>query len=174
MILILQVSNIIEKGLYYLALGLALFSAFGMMAIVAIITVSVTLRKFFDSPLYFSEELVGILMSVLLFLALPMVTLKGSHIRLSIVTQFVKARSKFVYFLLTRAGYLVGVAFCTWLMIEAVPWLEFAVRLKLKTETARILLYPWMLSLPVSVCVMNLIFIAKCFGLLKESHESNS
>ena len=172
--MVLHVSNIAEKGLYYLALGLAFVSAFGMIAIVAIITVSVTLRKFFNYPLYFSEELVGILMSVLLFLALPMVTLKGNHIRLSIVTRFVKARSKFAYLILTRAAYLVSVAFCTWLMIEAVPWLEFAVRLKLKTETARILLYPWMLSLPVSLSVMNLIFIAKCFGLLKESHDGNS
>ena len=113
-------------------------------------------------------------MSVLLFMALPMVTLKGNHIRLSIVTQFVKVRSEFAYLILTRVAYLAGAAFCTWLMIEAVPWLEFAIRLKLKTETARILLYPWMLSLPVSILVMNLIFIAKCFGLLTESNGNNS
>lgn len=172
--MILQESNIIEKGLYYVALVLALVSAAGMTAIVAIITVSVTLRKFFDYPLYFSEELVGILMSVLLFMALPMVTLKGNHIRLSIVTRYVKVRSEFAYFTLTRVAYLFGAAFSTWLMIEAVPWLEFAIRLKLKTETARILLYPWMLSLPVSIFVMNLIFIAKCCGLLKESNGDNT
>ena len=43
--MILQVSNLIEKGLYYTALILALVSTAGMTAIVAIITVSVTLRQ---------------------------------------------------------------------------------------------------------------------------------
>lgn len=167
-------SDKIGKGLNFLALFLSMVSVLSMVAIVAIIVISVFMRKFFNYPLFFTEEIVGILMSVSLFLALPMVTLKGTHIRLTIVSQFLKQRSAVAFTIISRIAYLVGIAFCAWLLIEAVPWLQFAIERNLKTETARILLYPWMLSLPVSIFLMGSIFIALLFGWLKEPDDEKS
>ena len=169
-----ELSSKIGKGLNFLALCLSMVSVLGMVAIVAIIVISVFMRKFFNYPLFFSEEIVGILMSVSLFLALPMVTLKGTHIRLTIVSQFLKQRSEVAFTIISRIAYFVGIAFCAWLLIEAVPWLQFAIKHNLKTETARILLYPWMLSLPVSIFLMGSIFIALFFGWVRETNDEKS
>ncbi len=164
-------SNKVEKGFEITTMFLSLIASLGMVSIVAIIIISVITRKFFSYPLYFSEEIVGILMSVSLFLALPLVTLKGGHIRITIVTEYIKKRSKKVYNIVTRLSYLVGIAFCAWLIIEAVPWLQFAIKHNLKTETARILLYPAMISLPISILMMAAIFVARLFGWLKKNEN---
>ncbi|MCG8338110.1 MAG: TRAP transporter small permease [Proteobacteria bacterium] len=169
-----KLSRKIEKGFHFLALFLSVTAALGMIAIVVIIVISVFMRKFFNYPLFFSEEIVGILMSVSLFLALPMVTLNGTHIRISIFTEFLKRRSRLAYKITTYVSYLIGVVFCLWLLVEAVPWLQFAIKHNLKTETARLLLYPWMISLPLSILLMLAIFIARLFGFIKSNEKGNS
>ena len=169
-----KLSRKIEKGFHFLALFLSVTAALGMIAIVVIIVISVFMRKFFNYPLFFSEEIVGILMSVSLFLALPMVTLNGTHIRISIFTEFLKHRSRLAYKITTYVSYLIGVVFCLWLLVEAVPWLQFAIKHNLKTETARLLLYPWMISLPLSILLMLAIFIARLFGFIKSNENGNS
>ena len=168
-----KLSRKIEKGFHFLALFLSVTAALGMIAIVVIIVISVFMRKFFNYPLFFSEEIVGILMSVSLFLALPMVTLNRTHIRISIFTEFLKRRSRLAYKITTYVSYLIGVVFCLWLLVEAVPWLQFAIKHNLKTETARLLLYPWMISLPLSILLMLAIFIARLFGFIKSNENGN-
>lgn len=150
--------NILGRGLYHLALALAALSALGLTAIVGLIITSVILRKLFNAPLYFSEEVVGLLMSACLFLALPMVTLQSKHVRVSVVANFVETRSPTLGAALSCLAAGVGVVCCAWLTIEAVPWLEFAINLNLKTETSRVLLAPWMAALPVSVALTGVIF----------------
>lgn len=140
------------------ARALAGLSALGMTAIVCLIAASVVTRKLFNAPLNFSEEVVGLLMSASVFLALPMVTLQGKHVRVSIVASHFGERNKTVDAVFCSLAALVGVVCCTWLTVEAVPWLEFAVNLNLKTETARVLLYPWMAALPISVALTGTIF----------------
>ena len=169
-----KLSRKIEKGFHFLALFLSVTAALGMIAIVVIIVISVFMRKFFNYPLFFSEEIVGILMSVSLFLALPMVTLNGTHIRISIFTEFLKRRSRLAYKITIYVSHLIGVVFCLWLLVEAVPWLQFAIKHNLKTETARLLLYPWMISLPLSILLMLAIFIARLFGFIKSNENGNS
>lgn len=130
-----------------------------MAGIVCLIVVSVTMRKVFNAPLHFSEEVVGLLMSASLFLALPMVTLRGSHVRVSIVATYLETRSRRLFHLLSCLAALVGIACCVWLTVEAIPWLEFALNLNLKTETSRVLLYPWMAALPLSIVITGVIFL---------------
>ena len=151
--------NIFGRGLEVLALVLASLSALGLAAIVGLIIASVTLRKLFNAPLYFSEEIVGLLMSSCLFLALPMVTLRNSHVRVSVVASYLQKRNPTLNVALSCLAAMVGVACCAWLTIEAVPWLDFAFSLNLKTETSRVLLYPWMAALPVSVALTGVIFM---------------
>ena len=150
--------NIVGRGLHHLALALAALSACGLTAIVGLIITSVVLRKLFNAPLYFSEEIVGLLMSACLFLALPMVTLQSKHVRVSVVANFVETRNRRLGAALSCLAAGVGVACCAWLIVEAVPWLEFAINLNLKTETSRVLLAPWMAALPVSVALTGVIF----------------
>lgn len=154
----------VGRGLEHLALGLAVLAAGCMVAIAGLIVTSVVLRKVFSTPLYFTEEVVGILMSVALFLALPMVTLRGDHIRVSLLSDWVRKGRPALHRATSIVALLVGAGFCLWIVLESLPWLEFAIRRNLKTETARILLYPGMLVLPVSLSMMMLILIGRELG----------
>ncbi|MGI9481594.1 MAG: TRAP transporter small permease [Hyphomicrobiales bacterium] len=155
----------VGQGLEYLALALALLAASGITAIVLIIVVSVFMRKFANAPFYFTEEVVGLLLSVSLFLALPMVTLKAKHVHVSILVSYMDGwKRRFLKVL----GGVIGVVFCTWIFVEAIPWMEFALRLNLKTETSRILLYPWMAVLPFATLLTGVIFLARLFGVIPD------
>lgn len=156
----------IQKGLHGSALFLAVLSALSLVAILLVIVTSVVLRKFFDSPLFFAEELVGLLMSASLFLALPMATIKGQHIRVSLLLDTLKSSSPVLANALFTTGLLVGIGFTGWVFWESLPWMEFAFKRELKSETARILLYPLMSVVPISMIFCLVIYAAKVFGFI--------
>ena len=155
--------NTVAQVLDKLALACAGAAALGMVSIVGIIVSSVLMRKFANSPLHITEEVVGLLLSISLFLGLPMVTLRAKHVRVSLVADLLKGKWQVA---IQSAALLVGIVFFTWLIIEAVPWFEFAFKRNLKTETTRILLYPWMALMPLSLALTCLIFIARLVGVI--------
>ncbi len=161
---------ILAQGLEGLALALAVLAALCMVGIVAIITTGVIMRRFANTPLHITEDVVGLMLSAVLFLGLPLVTLRSQHVRVAIVANALQARFGAAVHV---AAMLVGVVFFGWIFIKALPWLEFAVRRNLRTETARLLLYPWMSVLPLSVGLTWVIFAARLTGLLeRERHAS--
>lgn len=158
------------RGLEGLALAMAVLAALCMVGIVAIITTGVMMRRFANTPLHTTEDFVGLMLSAMLFLGLPLVTLRSQHVRVSIVANALQPRFSLAVHL---AAMLVGVVFFGWIFVKALPWLEFAFARNLKTETARLLLYPWMAVLPLSVGLTGVIFAARLLGLLeRESHAS--
>ncbi len=165
------VRKLIKQGLDSLALAFAVAAAAGMIGIVAIIVTSVILRKFANSPLHITEEVVGLLLSVSLFLGLPAVTLKAKHVRVALLTSMIKGKlNDGLQFL----ALVVGIGFFAWLIVESIPWFEFAHRLNLKTETSRILLYPWMAVLPVSLILTCTILIARLLGIIDRGENDET
>lgn len=157
------------QGLDRLALACAGASALCMVAIVGIILTSVLMRKFANTPIHITEEVVGLLLSVSLFLGLPMVTLRAKHVRVSLLADFVKGR---LHVVMQIAALLVGTAFFLWLIIETIPWFEFAFKRNLKTETSRILLYPWMAVMPISLSLTLCIFVARLIGIIDRADDA--
>lgn len=155
--------NVIAQGLDKLALACAGAAALGMISIVVIIVTSVLMRKFANSPLHITEEVVGLLLSVSLFLGLPMVTLKAKHVRVALLSDLLKGKW---HFAMQVAALLVGIGFFSWLILESIPWFEFAFERNIKTETTRILLYPWMALMPLSLTITCTIFIARLIGVI--------
>ncbi len=151
------------QGLEVLALAMALLASLAMVGIVAIIVTGVTMRRFFNTPLHITEDVVGLMLSAVLFLGLPLVTLRSQHVRVSIVAEALKARFDTA---MRIAAMLVGVLFFGWILLESIPWFEFAWKRGLKTETARLLLYPWMAVLPLSIGLTWVIYLARLLGLL--------
>lgn len=160
----------IERGLELVALAMASVAAIGMVGIVGIIVTSVFMRKFANSPVHITEEVVGLLLSASLFLGLPMVTLKAKHVRVSLLSDVLRDGK---HRMLQSLGLAVGLAFFAWLTWEAVPWWEFAHRLNLKTETSRILLHPWMLVVPLSLGLTGLIYAARLFGIIDRIDDAS-
>lgn len=151
------------RGLEGLALAMAVAGALCILGIVAVITLGVVMRRVAGAPLHFTEDVVGLMLSAVLFLALPLVTLRSQHVRVSIVANALERRFALGVHI---AAMLVGVVFFGWVFMTALPWLEFAWARNLKSETARLLLYPWMATLPLSIGLTWVIFVARLTGVL--------
>ena len=141
---------------------MAALAALAGGTIVCLIGISVTMRYFAYAPFRFTEELVGLLMTAAFFLALPLVTLRAEHVRVLIVVSSLPDR--FARWATALAG-LFGAIFCLWFFVLCLPWLEFAVDRKIKTEVGRLLMYPWMALLPVSMLLTALTFLLRIFGV---------
>lgn len=162
--------HFLSRGLEALAFAMAVAAAICMVGIVAVITTGVVMRRFGGTPLHITEDVVGLMLTAVLFLGLPLVTLRSQHVRVSIVSNALQPRFSLSVHL---AAILVGVAFFGWIFVTALPWLEFAYLRNLRTETARLVLYPWMAVLPLSAGLTSLIFAARLLGLLdRENHVS--
>ena len=136
----------------------AALAASSLFLIVGIIVASVVMRRLVGSPLYYTEELVGLLLSTSLFLALPMVTVQSSHVRVTFLANFLPARGRTA---LAVFASLVMLGFCGWFLVDAIPWLEFAFRRNIKSEAASLRLAPWMAVLPVSVALCALLVLVR-------------
>ncbi len=143
------------------ATGLAALSAVCAFAMVALVVLSVAMRHLASAPFRFTEELVGLLLCATLFLALPQVTLSGSHVRVDLLPRYLRPRGRRVLGVLSAA---VIVAFCAWFTIEALPWLDFAFSRNLKSEASRLLLYPWMATAPLSLALTGFIAVYRLAG----------
>lgn len=159
-----------QQVVQYLAFAMAVLAALCMTGIVVIITSGVVMRRVVGSPLHITEDVVGLMLSAVLFLGLPLVTLRAQHVRVAIVVNSLPERFAGIAH---AAAMLVGVLFFGWIFIKALPWIEFAFVRNLKSETARLLLYPWMAILPVSVGLTWAIIAARLTGLLeREAHST--
>lgn len=147
-----------EKWLESLFVLLAAVAAIAGVAIVGLIGASVTMRYLAYTPFRFTEELVGLLMTAAFFLALPLITLRASHVRVIMLLAYLPERA--VRWVTLLAG-LVGLAFCLWYFALCLPWLEFAFDRNIKTEVGRLLMYPWMALLPVSMLFSGLAFFLR-------------
>lgn len=165
-----QFRRTVAQGLESLALALAVLAAVCMLGIVALITTSVVMRRVAGAPLRITEDAVGLMLSAVLFLGLPLVTLRSQHVRVAIVANALGPRFERA---LHVAAMLVGLVFFGWLFVKALPWLEFAWRRNLRTETARLILYPWMATLPLSVGLTWLIYAARLGGVLEPERPSD-
>jgi TRAP-type C4-dicarboxylate transport system permease small subunit len=139
-----------------LAVVMAILAAISASCIVALICASVSMRYFTLSPFSFTEELVGLLMTASFFLALPLATLRSEHVRITVFISTLAARYQS---LAIKSSRLFGMSFCIWLLFLAIPWVEFAIDRNIKTEVGRLLLYPWMLVIPVSITLTMGAFI---------------
>ncbi|MDV7143867.1 TRAP transporter small permease subunit [Tropicimonas sp. TH_r6] len=158
---------LVAQVLRGLAFACAIAGSLGIAAIVCIISTSVVMRKL-GTPLHVTEEVVGLLLSVSLLLALPMITLRAQHVRVALL---VNAAGGVWLRALTVLGMLLSLIFFGWLMLEIIPWFEFAYDRNLKTQTSRLLLYPWMAVMPVTIVLTMAILLARLVGILPEEKE---
>ena len=156
---------IISKVLDGLLKGLLFLSSFAGFGIVAVVLLSVFQRYVLKSPLSFSEELVGLLLSSMLFMSLPYISNMEKHVKITLISNLLQIKYKIW---LTIIAYLINLIFSAWMLIETIEWMEFAIKLNLKTENSRLLLSPWMAVVPLSFSVNIIISIKKIFKLIIE------
>ena len=148
----------IEKLLAPVFSAMAVLAALAGGAIVVLIGASVTMRYFAFAPFRFTEELVGLLMTAAFFLALPLATLRVEHVRVLVIVSALPERAARPVSILAA---LFGTAFCLWFLALCLPWLEFAFDRSIKTEVGRLLMYPWMALLPLSMALSMVSFLVR-------------
>jgi len=151
----------IEALLAPVFLAMAILAALAGAAIVGLVGASVAMRHVVNAPFRFTEELVGLLMTAAFFLALPLVTLRSEHVRVRFIVGALPSRPRA---LVASMASLLGLAFCTWFVWLALPWFEFAFERGIRTEVARLLMYPWMALLPLSLLFTALAFAVRCLA----------
>ena len=156
---------IISKVLDGLLKGLLFLSSFAGFGIVAVVLLSVFQRYVLKSPLSFSEELVGLLLSSMLFMSLRYISNMEKHVKITLISNLLQIKYKIW---LTIIAYLINLIFSSWMLIETIELMEFAIKLNLKTENSRLLLSPWMAVVPLSFSVNIIISIKKIFKLIIE------
>jgi len=148
--------------------ALAALAGLGM---VVMVSVGVVMRYFLNSPLNFTEEVVGLLLSASLFLMLPYLTLQDKHVQITLLTQHPSEKVRWSLRILKQ---LVTLAFFAWMLYETIPWLKFAMKLNLKTEISRLPLLPWMAILPISFFLTSIASLLCLWKLRRSSHDSTS
>lgn len=152
-------------------IGLAVLAAVAGAAIILLIGASVTMRYFAFAPFRFTEELVGLLMTAAFFLALPLVTLRAEHVRVLLFVSMLPPWAA------RAAGILAaffGGSFCMWFLVLCIPWLEFAIDRNIKTEVGRLLMYPWMALLPLSMALSIVAFLLRGASAEMDRRRSRS
>lgn len=148
----------IETFLTPVYTAMAVLAAIAGSAIIVLIGAAVTMRYLAFTPFRFTEELVGLLMTAAFFLALPLVTLRAEHVRVLLLVSWLPNGAKRA---VTGLAALFGAGFCIWFFMLAVPWLEFAFNRGIRTEVGRLLMYPWMALVPLSLALTMLAFLVR-------------
>ncbi len=138
--------------------AMAVLAAVAGAAIVCLIGASVTMRYLAYTPFRFTEELVGLLMTAAFFLSLPLVTLRAEHVRVLILVKSLPPPARRWAALVAA---LFGACFCVWMFALCLPWLEFAYDRTIRTEVGRVLMYPWMALLPLSLLLTAAAFLVR-------------
>lgn len=155
---LLSAARVAERLLRALFVAMAVLATAAGTAIVCLIGASVTMRYLAFAPFRFTEELVGLLMTAAFFLALPLVTYRAEHVR---VTVLVKALPPNLRRFAALAAGIFGAWFCFWFFALSMPWLEFAYDRAIRTEVGRLLMYPWMALFPVSLSLTAIAFVIR-------------
>ena len=125
-------------------------------AMLVLVVAGVVMRYAFNAPLGFTEELVGLLLVAMLFLSLPLGALANRHVSVTLLTQALSPVGRRIA---DAMAALVTIAFAVWFIRETIPWLDLALRLTLRSEASRLLLWPWMLMLPIALGVVVLVAV---------------
>ena len=117
------------------------FVAVVMMAVMAgFVILSSVMRYFVGAPLHFTEELVGLLFAMIVFLALPRIELDGRHIRIDLFDRLIGSgfatAQAIARLLLTLAVYV-------WFGREALSYGLFMFNNKSATLIGDIPIFPW-------------------------------
>src|SRR5690606_1422805 len=117
-------------------------------------------------PFSFTEELVGLLFSALVFLALPYVTIYRRHICITLLTDLFPPAVRRITDML---GDLLIALYGIWFGYYAYEFTAFSFELGSRTDLASITLWPWM-----SLMVLASALIAIASVLLAHRHLAPS
>ena len=144
----------IDRARLLVSRGLLALSAAACATILGLVLAAVVMRYAVAAPFRFTEELAGLLLSAMAFLALPFAMAGNSNIRVTLLTERLGGVARRVAWVIGQA---ITVAFCAIFVWESWGIAEFTMRLNLMSEQARLPLGPWTLLMPAGFAVTGFI-----------------
>ena len=136
------------------------------VTMVTLVILSSFMRYLVGSPFEFTEEVVGLFFLVTAFAALPKLTLYDRHIDVSIIYTRLSRNGRLA---LKLFSYIVFFIFCAWFTAITWEFARFSAEVTSRTETSGLLLYPWMMVMPLicaitsAICLFKVILIIRVF-----------
>ncbi len=153
--------SIVERAFARIARLMLYASAVSLLLMTALVVTASFMRYLLGRPFDFTEELVALLYMSMVFLAIPLVTVQGSHVNVSVLP----ARLQNALGAVLRVGAgLVMIAFCTWFTIETYAFVEESRRFSSRSEQVEILLWPWMAVIPITMAFVTIIAVFHLFA----------
>jgi TRAP-type C4-dicarboxylate transport system permease small subunit len=144
----------VDRALLLLARGLLAVSAAACAGILGLVLAAVMMRYAVAAPFRFTEELAGLLLSAMAFLALPYAMAANANIRVTLVTERLGPVARRVFWV---GGQAIMLAFCAIFAWEAWNIADFTLRLNLMSEQVRLPLGPWVALMPTAFAVTGCI-----------------
>ncbi|WP_244613048.1 TRAP transporter small permease [Modicisalibacter radicis] len=132
---------IISRSLFYIAVVGGMFMA-------ALVFVSTIMRYLFGAPISFSDELAGLLFFSLAFMTLPHVMLEKKHVSIDFISKSCSPKIRSMFSVLAS---LVMIVFAVVFIYESWDFMRFSYQIDAKSDIGSILLWPWMLLMPLSM-----------------------
>lgn len=132
----------------------------GLMSV--IVFAAVAMRYVFLSPLRFTDELIGLLFSAGVFLAIPYLFASDRNIRVSLLTDRLSGTAAAVVKFVSNIGII---CFFLLLGVLSFDFASFSYMIGAESDVARIPVAPWMALMPFSC------FLTAFIVLLKTSFE---
>jgi len=152
--------RLLDRSLLLASRGLLAVSAAACAGILGLVLAAVVMRYAVASPFRFTEELSGLLLSAMAFLALPFAMASNANIRVTLLTERLGPLPRRIFWVIGQA---IMVAFCAIFAWEAWGIAEFTIRLNLSSEQARLQLGPWTALMPAGFAFTG--FIAAWLAL---------
>ena len=120
------------------------------------VVLSSVMRYLVKAPFPFTEELVGLLFSAMIFLTLPYCTVKESHVCVTLVRDMLGGTLRRMADL---AAAFFMVAFAAIFGILSYDFAAFSYELNSATEMGGIILFPWMGLMPLASVLMAVVAV---------------
>lgn len=151
---------IIFKLLDRMAYGMFLLGVLSGIVMTFTVFVSTLMRYLFNSPVHFSNELAGLLFFSITFLTIPHVLNINRHINIDMVVRNLPAKMNRAVGILSGAVVLL---FSAIFVYESWGFVSFSRAIGSRSDISSILLWPWMLLMPLCFVMCILIRIKHAF-----------
>lgn len=131
-----------------LASAMLYLATAALLVMTALVTAAAIMRYVARRPLDFTEDLVALLYMAMVFLALPIATVRRAHISISVLPKRIMTLLRHP---LRLAASLAMIAYCSWFTLAAFRFASQSLWLSAKSEQANILLWPWMAIMPIAM-----------------------
>lgn len=165
--------KLLHASLKYVSHMLTYISATAGTFMCVFIILSSTMRYVVGSPFRFTEELVGLLFSAMVFVLLPVGEIENRHIRVTVVTDLYSPFWRRFSELLSSVAVIV---FAIVFSLISFDFTAMSYELGASSEMSAMLLYPWMALMPLSSALLGIAVVIRRLEDMKngDTHKGSS